>query len=82
MGRTTAFNATLFLTALFGVFASFAPTFIWLCISLFFLGSAVGVSPSLPHCVIGTNNVMHRRGQCLLMALSSWSTCQTGNSIS
>ena len=43
MGRTTAFNATLFLTALFGVFASFAPTFIWLCISLFFLGSAVGV---------------------------------------
>jgi len=43
MGRTTAFNATLFLTAFFGVFASFAPTFIWLCLSLFFLGSAVGV---------------------------------------
>ncbi|KAH9841485.1 MFS general substrate transporter [Rhodofomes roseus] len=44
MGRTTAFNATLFLTAFFGIFASFAPTFIWLCISLFFLGSAVGGS--------------------------------------
>ena len=82
MGRTTAFNATLFLTALFGVFASFAPTFIWLCISLFFLGSAVGVSPLFPRCAIGTNNVMHCRGQCLLMALSSWNTCQTGNSIS
>ncbi|KZT73865.1 MFS general substrate transporter [Daedalea quercina L-15889] len=44
MGRTTAFNATLFLTAFFGVFASLAPTFIWLCVSLFFLGSAVGGS--------------------------------------
>ena len=48
MGRTTAFNATLFLTSLFGVFASLASTFGWLCIALFFLGSAVGVrSPAL-----------------------------------
>lgn len=44
MGRTTAFNATLFLTAVFGVIASFANSFVWLCISLFLLGSAVGVS--------------------------------------
>ena len=43
MGRTTAFNATLFLTSLFGIFASVASTFAWLCIALFFLGSAVGV---------------------------------------
>ncbi|KZT11946.1 MFS general substrate transporter [Laetiporus sulphureus 93-53] len=44
MGRTTAFNATLFLTSLFGVLASFASSFFWLCTSLFFLGSAVGGS--------------------------------------
>ncbi|KAI1790173.1 MFS general substrate transporter [Ganoderma leucocontextum] len=44
MGRTTAFNATLFLTSLFGIFASVANTFAWLCIALFFLGSAVGGS--------------------------------------
>lgn len=43
MGRTTAFNATLFLTSAFGMFASFANTFVLLCIALFFLGSAVGV---------------------------------------
>ncbi|CAL1712613.1 unnamed protein product [Somion occarium] len=44
MGRTTAFNATLFLTSLFGVLASFANTFPLLCLALFFLGSAVGGS--------------------------------------
>lgn len=46
MGRSTAFNATLFFTALFGVLAGFAPNFFWLCVILFFLGSAVGVSIS------------------------------------
>ncbi|KAI0953359.1 hypothetical protein AcW1_007597 [Taiwanofungus camphoratus] len=44
MGRTTAFNATLFLTSIFGVLASLANSFIWLCTALFFLGSAVGGS--------------------------------------
>ncbi|KAH9949855.1 MFS general substrate transporter [Amylocystis lapponica] len=44
MGRTTAFNATLFLTSVFGIFASFANTFVLLCLALFFLGSAVGGS--------------------------------------
>ncbi|KAI0647946.1 MFS general substrate transporter [Trametes meyenii] len=44
MGRTTAFNATLFLTAVFGIFASFANTFVWLCLALFLLGSSVGGS--------------------------------------
>ncbi|KAI0637103.1 MFS general substrate transporter [Trametes polyzona] len=44
MGRTAAFNATLFLTALFGIFASFAGTFGWLCVALFLLGSSVGGS--------------------------------------
>ncbi|KAH9964760.1 major facilitator superfamily domain-containing protein, partial [Russula compacta] len=44
MGRSTAFNATLFFTSLFGVFSSLATTFPMLCASLFFLGSAVGGS--------------------------------------
>ncbi|KAF8531259.1 major facilitator superfamily domain-containing protein [Gautieria morchelliformis] len=44
IGRSTAFNATLFFTALFGVLAGFAPNFFWLCVALFFLGSAVGGS--------------------------------------
>jgi len=44
LGRTTAFNATLFLTSLFGILASFANSFPTLCIALFFLGSAVGGS--------------------------------------
>ncbi|KAF8527425.1 MFS general substrate transporter [Hysterangium stoloniferum] len=44
MGRITAFNGTLLFTALFGVLAGFAPSFFWLCVGLFFLGSAVGGS--------------------------------------
>ena len=44
MGRSTAFNATLFFTSIFGLMAAFATSFVSLCILLFFLGSAVGVS--------------------------------------
>ncbi|KAI0322023.1 MFS general substrate transporter [Amylostereum chailletii] len=44
MGRSTAFNATLFFTSVFGIGASFATTFPMLCVALFFLGSAVGGS--------------------------------------
>lgn len=44
MGRSTAFNATLFFTSLFGIAASFATTFPMLCVALFLLGSAVGGS--------------------------------------
>lgn len=48
VGRSAAFNATLFFTALFGIIASFAFSFWSLCVLLFFLGTAVGVScPSL-----------------------------------
>ena len=43
LGRSAAFNATLFFTALFGILASFARSFWSLCVLLFFLGSAVGV---------------------------------------
>jgi MFS family permease len=45
MGRSTAFNATLFFTSVFGMTSSLASTFPMLCFSLFFLGSAVGVRP-------------------------------------
>jgi MFS family permease len=49
MGRSTAFNATLFFTALFGILAGFAPNFFWLCVTLFLLGSAVGVGQVFEH---------------------------------
>ncbi|KAF7298678.1 MFS general substrate transporter [Mycena indigotica] len=44
LGRSTAFNATLFFTALFGILSSFAYSFPSLCLLLFLLGSAVGGS--------------------------------------
>ncbi|TEB22963.1 membrane transporter [Coprinellus micaceus] len=44
MGRSTAFNATLFFTSVFGLLATFANSFTTLCVLLFFLGSAVGGS--------------------------------------
>lgn len=44
LGRTAAFNATLFLTAIFGALASFTSSFTALCFVLFLLGSAVGGS--------------------------------------
>lgn len=44
LGRIAAFNATLFFTAIFGIVASFAQSFLTLCFCLFLLGSAVGGS--------------------------------------
>jgi len=44
MGRSAAFNATLFFTSVFGIASSFATTFPMLCIAIFLLGSAVGGS--------------------------------------
>ncbi|KAJ7701373.1 major facilitator superfamily domain-containing protein [Mycena rosella] len=44
LGRSTAFNATLFFTAFFGILASFSWSFTSLCFLLFLLGSAVGGS--------------------------------------
>ncbi len=43
MGRSTAFNATLFFTATFGLLASLSYSYTSLCVLLFFLGTAVGV---------------------------------------
>ncbi|PPR06313.1 hypothetical protein CVT24_001025 [Panaeolus cyanescens] len=44
MGRSAAFNATLFFTSLFGIIASFSNSFFGLCLSLFLLGTAIGGS--------------------------------------
>ncbi|OCF33983.1 membrane transporter [Kwoniella heveanensis BCC8398] len=44
LGRALPFNSTLFLTALFGIAASFSTSFGMLCFWMFFLGSAVGGS--------------------------------------
>ena len=42
VGRALPFNATLFLTAVFGIGASFSHSFGILCLWMFLLGSAVG----------------------------------------
>ncbi|KAK0203016.1 MFS general substrate transporter [Desarmillaria ectypa] len=44
MGRSTAFNATLFFTSLFGLLASLSWSYTSLCTLLFLLGTAVGGS--------------------------------------
>lgn len=44
LGRSAAFNATLFFTSVFGMLAPFASSFWALCVLLFLLGSAVGGS--------------------------------------
>ncbi|KAJ3572767.1 hypothetical protein NP233_g2872 [Leucocoprinus birnbaumii] len=44
LGRSTAFNLTLFFTSVFGFFASLANSFFTLCLALFLLGTAVGGS--------------------------------------
>ena len=56
MGRTTAFNATLFLPSVFGVFAALAGTFPLLCFALFLLGSAVGVRCRTPPSCVSFND--------------------------
>jgi MFS family permease len=47
LGRSLPFNSTLFLTAVFGIGASFAPNFPVLLGWMFMLGSAVGYVPTL-----------------------------------
>ncbi|RXW16530.1 hypothetical protein EST38_g9327 [Candolleomyces aberdarensis] len=68
MGRITAFNATLCLTAVFGILASFANSFPSLCVILFLLGSSVG--GSMP--TDGTLLLEHmpKKKQYLVTALS------------
>ncbi|KAF8895585.1 major facilitator superfamily domain-containing protein [Infundibulicybe gibba] len=68
LGRSAAFNATLFFTSLFGLMASFVNSFPALCVLLFFLGSAVG--GSMP--TDGTLLLEHmpKKKQYLVTALS------------
>lgn len=79
VGRSAAFNATLFFTALFGILASFANSFWSLCVLLFFLGSAVGVSSHPLH--VAYSLIVECRVPCPQMAHSFSSTCQRENSI-
>ncbi|KNF00501.1 hypothetical protein PSTG_06192 [Puccinia striiformis f. sp. tritici PST-78] len=45
-GRRGPFNGTLLMTAIFGLFCGFAPSFGWLCFSL--VGLGIGVGGSMP----------------------------------
>lgn len=52
LGRALPFKVTLFLTAVFGIGASFSPNFGILCGWMFLLGSAVGqvsIKPDVPY---------------------------------
>lgn len=57
-GRTPAFNLTLLVTSIFGLGAALAPSFGWLCLALFGLGTGVG--GSMP--TDGTLSVCDGRG--------------------
>jgi len=52
LGRALPFNSTLFLTAVFGIGASFSPSFPILCVWMFFLGSAVGYVRRAMNCFL------------------------------
>lgn len=57
LGRRLAFNATLLLSAIFGLFVSIAPTYVLLCVSLVLLGTAVGVSALTFVCSSSSANI-------------------------
>jgi hypothetical protein len=65
LGRSMAFNATLLFTALFGLLSAITSSFVALCVTLFFLGSAVGVSVLALHSTLHPNALAgfdaHRR---------------------
>lgn len=80
VGRSAAFNATLFFTALFGIFASLASSFWSLCVLLFCLGSAVGVGSLSSNVILFLTSAVLSRVLCRQTVLSFWSTCQKENS--
>jgi hypothetical protein len=47
MGLSVPFKGTILFTAVFGILASFTDSFWGLCVYLFFIGSAIGVSLSI-----------------------------------
>ena len=79
MGRTTAFNATLFFTATFGLLAALVGTFKMLAFALFLLGSAVGVSLAQLSKLRRSSNSGRRRARCQLTGLCCWSNCLAQN---
>lgn len=50
LGRRIAFNVTLVLSAIFGLFVSLSPNFPILCCALLLLGTAVGVGMFVSVC--------------------------------
>ena len=74
MGRITAFNATLFFTALFGLLTSFSKPFSTLCIALFFLGSLVGVRRSKTLPILFSNSF--RQGSMPTDGTPYYNTCR------
>ena len=78
LGRSTAFNLTLCFTAIFGLVASYAPSFPTLCMALFFLGTSVGVSTREQ--VVCNHLINLQRDQCRRMVHYYWSICLEGNS--
>lgn len=81
VGRSAAFNATLSFTAFFGILASFASSFGSLCVLLFFLGSAVGVSSPSSNVVLSLTWAASSRVLCRQTVHSFLNTCHKENSI-
>jgi len=79
LGRSMAFNLTLFFTALFGLLISFSNSFFSLCFMLFLLGTAVGVRLNFGS---RTYILTKLRARCRLTEPSCSNTCQRGSSIS
>ena len=69
VGRSMAFNGTLFFTAVFGIVASLSNSFASLCVALFFLGSSVGVSHFLSEVRQATHSSHLFRDPCQQTAL-------------
>jgi len=86
LGRAMAFNLTLILTSLIGAAATFAQSYVQLCIVMFFLGTAVGVRvhpTQLASPFNGLLRVLDRgnRGACLLTRHWHWRPCHDRTAI-
>lgn len=82
VGRSAAFNGTLFFTSLFGLLASFANSFPTLCLALFFLGSSVGVSNHDSYLPGAREaDLRFRRDLCPPTALCFLNICRRTNNI-
>ena len=82
-GRTPAFNFTLLLTAVFGILSAFAPTFPWLCLALFGLGTGVGGSmPTDGTLCVDNSPIQYCKRVSRPFLLDSWRTSLRPSTIS